>query len=199
MLSKEFADSAHDKEEASELIIGSVHADNLVIRANKPDSPSTRKDDEEILIKDNVSHAPESTEPKQEESSSEGLLSKPKLEGPKVVGKIDLEAQGKKKKEEPVKEEPVKEEPAKKEPVKEEKVEEKPKEPEAKTEEVPPEVEEKEVAEEPPKEPEVVEVKKENQTIQAKADSLKGLTVLGKIELPKEKKKEKTGCLFRRE
>ena len=54
VLSKEFADSAHDKEEASELTIGSTHSDNMVIKA-KEDHIEKRKEEEEILITDNVS------------------------------------------------------------------------------------------------------------------------------------------------
>ncbi len=181
LLSKEFADSAHDKEEASELTIGASHTDNLVIKANKQESGSSRKDEEEILIKDNVASIPEPTpvkEEKEEEETTEGLLSKPKLEGPKVVGKIDLDKKEKPKKEEEKpepeeeKEEPVaKAEEKKEEPVaeKEVKVEEKKEEPKA--------------TEEPEE--------KKNEVIEAKADSLKGLTVLGKIDLPTEKKKEK--------
>ena len=50
MLSKEFADSAMDKEEASGLTIGSTHTDNMVIKSSEG---SDSGDDEQILIKDN--------------------------------------------------------------------------------------------------------------------------------------------------
>ncbi|MEP1096603.1 MAG: translation initiation factor IF-2, partial [Cyclobacteriaceae bacterium] len=94
---------------------------------------------------------------------------KAKLEGPKVVGKIDL---GKKKKEE----ESKKEEEAKVE----EKVEE----------EATPTVE---VVEEPKKPEEKVEeeapAEPQKEVIKAKADSLRGLKVLDKIELPVDKPK----------
>ena len=228
MLSKEFADSALDKEEASGLTIGSKHGDKLVIKTTPDGQVKENKDEERILIKDNVA-APiaekeEAVEAKAEEPEKQAeapetdrvQLDSEKLSGPKVVGKIDLDSVGKpKKKEEPkptkedkpepvaeekppveVKEEPkpekeeekpvaVKEEPKKeeepisiekettKEPVKEEKVEEKAPQEKVKVEEKP---EEK------------VEEKKETEVVKAKADSLKGLTVLGKIELPKEKK-----------
>ncbi len=182
LLSKEFADSAHDKEEASELTIGSSHSDNLVIKANKPDSSSNQNDEEEILIKDNAaaSSAPaeapskekESEKAKEEKKEDDNIIAKPKLEGPKVVGKIDLDEKGrvKKKEAEKPKEEPKKEEAPKAEEKKEE-----------------PKKEEPAKAEEPKKE----EEKPSDSKIEAKADSLKGLTVVGKIELPQEKKKEK--------
>ena len=57
MLARAFADSAHDKEEASELTIGGK-TDNLVINADKMPAEE-KKDDERILIKDNVASEPE--------------------------------------------------------------------------------------------------------------------------------------------
>ncbi len=196
MLSKEFADSAMDKEEASGLTIGTAHSDNMVIKSNKDTTPET-SDDDQILIKDNSTKEAESDRAETSRGSS-------KLDGPRVVGKIDLDQKKKpaepkpvdKKEEPPVKEEkpePKKEEEkpviSEKEEAKEEK---KPAEPEAVKEE-PVEEEAPEKAEE---ETEQTEEPKEEQKegkskIEAKADSLKGLTVLGKIELPAEKKKPK--------
>ncbi|MEP0984492.1 translation initiation factor IF-2 [Ekhidna sp.] len=180
MLAREFADSAHDKEEASELTIGGK-TDNLVINADKT-PVQDKSEDERILIKDNVAS----------DSQPEKISAKTKLDGPKVVGKIDLN----KKKEEPAKEEPKKEEPKleKKEEVKEaKKVEEKKKEEPSKEEpkKEEPKVEKKEEVkvapkEEKPKEEEKAPVK---EVIKAKADSLRGLKVLDKIELPKDKPK----------
>ena len=177
VLSREFADSAHDKEEASELTIGTVHADNLVIRANKEEGLPKRKDETEILIKDNVvpetPETPAPPKPEPEKTPEPEAISRPKLDGPKVVGKIDLNPKPKKveKKEEKVEE--VKEEIKEKEPVKETPVETK-------------------VEETPPTPPPAEKPKKEtpvSTTIQAKADSLRGLKVLGKIELPTKKEK----------
>ncbi len=162
LLSKEYADSAHEKEEASELVIGSKSGDNVVIKADVASPKEETKAEEEIRITDNTqvtTETPEETpaKPETEEAKSDG----PKLQGIKVVGKIDLD-KGKKKEPEPKpepepekKEEPKKEEPKAEEPKKEESVK----------------------APEPEK--------KEESTIKAKADSLKGLKVLGKIELPK--------------
>lgn len=271
MLSKEFADSAMDKEEASGLTIGSKHTDNLIIKAGEEEKAKKEVEEEEILIKDNLSpaippaaaeeKAPDKTpepvveapakveEPKVEEDQKES--DRPKLQGIKVVGKIDLENTGKKKKpvetpkekevvpeekpipvvEEVKKEEaptPVAQEPTpepeakkeeekkeeKKEDEKKEVVVEKPKE-EPKTEvvqekepEVAPEpVKEKVIEEKAPKETKqdtpVVDNKEDKKeqpsnengsgVIEAKAESLRGLKVLGKIELPQEKKKSKSG------
>ncbi len=172
MLAREFADSAHDKEEASELTIGGK-TDNLVINAEKV-SAEENKEDERILIKDNVSA----------EAEPEKISARTKLDGPKVVGKIDLDK--KKKEEEPKKEvakeeakveEKVEEKPKAEEPKVEEKVEEKPKAKEAK-----PEIKEEKAEEKKEQTP-------EKEVIKAKADSLRGLKVLDKIELPKDKPK----------
>lgn len=173
MLAREFADSAHDKEEASELTIGGK-TDNLVINAEKV-SAEEKKEDERILIKDNVTA----------ESEPEKISARTKLDGPKVVGKIDLD---KKKKEEAELEEPKEEV---KEEMKEEAVEvpEPAKEVKEETPEVKEELPQKEDSKPEAKESEEEEKKPEKEVIKAKADSLRGLKVLDKIELPKDKPK----------
>lgn len=236
LLSKEFASSAMEKEEASGLTIGTKHAEDMVIKATGDGKPA-KDDEEEILIKDNSAKAP-AEEPAQD---AEEVISRPTLSGPKVVGKIDLDNLGKpakakeapKPQEAPKKEEekpapepaaPVAEEkPAPKEekapePAQEKapEVEEKPKEdvkpPEAQKQEEKPEKQEEpaptpKVAEEKAEtkaaeetkakpeakkeEPKKEEAKKSSDVIEGKADSLKGLTVLGKIELPADRKKPK--------
>ncbi|MEM8893029.1 MAG: translation initiation factor IF-2 N-terminal domain-containing protein, partial [Bacteroidota bacterium] len=181
LLAREFADSAHDKEEASGLTIGTKHSDDVVIKATSS-SASKKEDEEEILIKgfaQNVETTEEETttpEPAEEEVAA---VESPKLQGIKVVGKIDLD----KKKEEPEPtaeveepaevEEEVVETPQAEEPAKEVKSEET-------------------TAPDTPAEAETKETEGEAQgpVIEAKADSLKGLTVLGKIELPQEKPKK---------
>lgn len=228
LLSREFASSAQEKEEASGLTIGTKHSDNLVIKATG-EQVSEPDEEEEILIKDNRTKE----KSKDDSDNVDAILGRQKLEGPKVIGKIDLDA----KKTAPKPPEPAKPEPQVVVPKEEPKPEEQPK-PEPKVEapketpkpEEPVKPKEPEVVAEQPKEPAPVqEVKKEEpkkiiepekprvvpsfkkeelpkpqqgfqknkevkeeqpkqETIQAKADSLKGLTVLGKIELPEKKK-----------
>lgn len=165
MLAKEFASSAMDKEEASGLTIGQKHSDNLVIDSESDSASKKREDEEEIFIKNISASQEETTEsevkeseapalpPAEEKSPEPAPSSKTKLQGIKVVGKIDLE---------PKKAAP----PAKKE---------------AKSEQ-----EQKKTKPETPKKPEPA-AEEPREVIEAKADALKGLTVLGKIELPKEK------------
>lgn len=265
LLSKEFADSELDKEEARSLSIGGKHSENVIIDTQSDVLPSENEEEEEILIKGNqfeqhtesvFSEGPKTADKTPE---TEYTSEKPKLQGIKVVGKIDLEKKktAAKKEKVEVEEKVVEEKPtvpeekvvekepvvekekvveesvipeekiAKKEPevvakekaitedkpaveekiITEEKsateekiaVEEKE---EAKTVEAPP-VEEKAppAAQEPEKKTSkkikeettpiekaadpIPEVKEEDKVIEAKAETLKGLKVLGKIELPK--------------
>lgn len=172
LLSREFADSAHDKEEASGLTIGTKPEDVVI----KKTGDNKKEPEERILIKDNVEH--------EEKKEPEKVSAKTKLEGPKVVGKIDLDA--KPKREEAPEPEAKKEEPKEAAKAKEE-PKEAPKKEEAKEEAKEEPKEEKPKAEEKPAE----EKKEVNELIKAKADSLKGLSVVGKIELPKERSKSK--------
>lgn len=155
LLSKEYASSATEKLEASGLTIGAKHGDNVVIDSENEVVKKRAEDDENILIKNLVSK--EIVTKEEEEKPEKVEREKPKLEGIKVVGKIDLK---KKEKEEKIeKEEKVEEEAPKKETV---------------------------VA----KKEEVVE-KPEQEVIKARADKLKGLKVVDRIELPPEKEKKK--------
>ncbi|MEQ9300297.1 MAG: translation initiation factor IF-2 [Cyclobacteriaceae bacterium] len=218
LLAREFADSAHDKEEASGLTIGTKHADNQVIKATSSHTVK-KEDDEEILIKgygqgqeqeveSPKEAAPAKSEPEQEVTKVES----PKLQGFKVVGKIDLDKKKQAPKDEPAPEvkeeapaevapEPAKEEaaPVAKEeaPVEEAKAETKeetaPAQEAAAPEKAQPTEEAaptQEVAATEEAVPSQEEEKPKSSVIEAKADSLKGLTVLGKIELPKEKSKK---------
>ena len=88
MLSKEYATSASEKLEASGLTIGAKHVENVTI---VPEVEAHRKkvdEEESVLIKNlgskEIKHK---EEPKLEKVERE----KPKLEGFKVVGKIELE------------------------------------------------------------------------------------------------------------
>jgi len=176
ILSKEFATSAMDKEEALGLTIGKKHSDNFIIDSEINEEEKQNDEEEEILIKSiTATKKQEEVEEKEEEIKEEKEIwdDKPKLKGIKVVGKIDLETE---KKTPEVKEE-VKEEIHEKEieePVVEEKVE-------VVEEETPiPEQEDKKTTD-PKAETEKV--------IEAKAESLRGLKVVGKIDLPEKKKK----------
>ena len=213
MLSKEFASSASEKLEASNLTIGTKHTENISINA-EVEAPRKKTDEEDrILIKNlgskdilkqrEVPVTPAviaKEEPKTEKVESE----KPKLEGIKVVGKIDLDP---KKKEEPKTPEVKKVEAEAKPEVKPEPKLVEPKaevKPETKVVEPKPVVEKVLIAEvkQPEKkvEPKVVAppvattteavAEPEKELITARADKLKGLKVIDRIELPVEKKKE---------
>lgn len=260
MLAKEFESSALDKEEASGLTIGKKHSDNIVIDSEFDPDQAKKEEEEEIFIK-NISAKKEAESAKEieakkevekeqkkkdaekekqaekaekEKKEEEERNAAPKLQGIKVVGKIDLSGkqkplapkteapaeaapekevkEGSKEKEaaketkptiesaesqeEEKKEVKKEEKPAPEQPVAEEASEEK----EEKTaeegkEETPAPAAEKEKSEEksaPVSEPEAPDAEeKRDKTIEAKASQLKGLTVLGKIELPKEKSKKK--------
>jgi len=193
MLAKEFASSASEKEEASHLTIGTKMTEDFV-RSSSRNIASAKSDQEdpEILIK-NLStqevapieakkETPEKVEEPKEEVKTEPEVKKepksepttdekeatdkkkdditsPKLEGIKVVGKIDLDSKPDK----------VKTSAPKKDVA------------------LAPKVEEKVEAKKPTAE---VDDTTRGKVIAAKADSLKGLTVLGKIELPKEAPKK---------
>ncbi|HEY9116479.1 MAG TPA: translation initiation factor IF-2, partial [Roseivirga sp.] len=181
MLAKEYAASAHEKEEASHLTIGTKHVEDMVIDSSgvttEPQKEPTPKKEEpkptpppveEAKKPEPVAEKPvEEKKPVVEEKKPETKPEEKKPEvqpkeeekksGLKVLGKIDLDA-GKKK---PVEK---KEEP-KPEPKKEEKA----------------------TAHKVEKSPEAPQ---KDELIEAKADSLRGLKVLGKIELPVEKPKK---------
>ncbi len=170
MLSREFADSAHDKEEASGLTIGTKIEEEVISEA-PADLPKPRKEEEEsILIKNLSVDKKETPEVEAKKETEKVQQDKPKLKGLSVVGKIDLD---KKKPEAEVEAEPEPEvEP----------LAEKPKE------------EPKPKAEKPAEVPtnEQVKAPEEKQEVRkARADKLKGLKVVGKIDLPVEKEKSK--------
>src|SRR6185369_5758620 len=153
MLAKEYASSASEKLEASGLTIGGKHVETPAVKVEPEVHRKKAEDEESMLIKnlgskDIIKHKEEAKPDKVE-------IEKPKLEGFKVLGKLDL---SKKKKEEEIKE--IKEVKEVKEIVEEKVVV-----------EVKPEVE---------KAPEVVEL----ELIKAKAGKLQGLKVLDKINLP---------------
>ncbi|WP_291780231.1 translation initiation factor IF-2 [Cecembia sp.] len=218
MLAKEFKSSAMEKEEASHLSIGKRHHETFTIEA---ESDAKEEKKPEPVQEAKPTEAPK-PQPKPEAPKEEKLekvpVDAPKLQGIKVLGKIDLSG----KKEEPKKEEEkVPEAPKVKEEIKEapkpapkpkestpQAVKPQPKDNDAKKEKTPqPEAKKETPAPQPTEKPKPVEAKKEPQqktetpdqteqkkplqVISAKADALKGLTVLGKIELPAERSKKK--------
>lgn len=212
MLSKEFASSAMDKEEASGLTIGKKRAENVVIDSDEESNKDENEDEEEKVLIKSLTTKDKTPEAKPETTAEKTKAEAPKLQGFKVVGKIDLNPK-KDRQEEPKEKAETpqpKEEPRAETP--KEEVKEAPKAQESKTKEEPPKAtetpkEEKRETEEKPK-PQAKEVSQEetpqtapkaaetkDSLIEAKADSLKGLTVLGKIELKESdrRKKKKKG------
>ena len=170
MLAKEYASSASEKLEASSLTIGIKPVVENLVRKAEPETHRKKADEEEnVLIKnlgskDIIKHKEEpkaeiTTEPKPEKVEVE----KTKLEGIKVLGKIDLAKESKKETKKEPKKEPTIIEPEEIKVVVEKKIIEAPI---------------VSIAEKP------VEL----ELIKAKAEKLQGLKVLHKIELPAEKK-----------
>jgi translation initiation factor IF-2 len=208
MLLKEFESSAIDKKEASGLTIGTKRGDSVVVKSDSPNSKKNKDEEEEIFIKNLSTQSTQRDQSqrdkeetalkeikkkaeKEKEKEAEKIhaeedtsSSKVKLQGIKVVGKIELEE--KKTKSAKTKEEKVS--PSKSGKTKEAPLTEKPVKKEGK--EKPAEKEKKEKIAE--KEPEK-EKQEEEALVGAKADTLKGLTVLGKIELPEKAKRKDDG------
>lgn len=170
LLSKEFASSATDKLEASGLSIGAKHSDNVIVEKEK-ESAKKRVEDEEtsIMIKNLGS---KDLKTKEEIKPEKVEREKTKLEGIKVVGKIELEKKAEKAEEKPV----VKAETKVANEVKESK--------EIEVEK--PVKESKEVAAK--KEDSQEEKQPEQELIKGRADKLQGLKVLDRIQLPEKKK-----------
>lgn len=101
MLSKEFASSASEKAEASGLTIGIKLNEPAPVKV-EPEVVKTKKAEEEesVLIKNLGSK--EIVKPKEEPKTEKVEIEKPKLEGFKVLGKVELEKKKPAKKEEKV-------------------------------------------------------------------------------------------------
>ncbi len=213
LLLKEFESSALDKKEASNLNIGKKHAEHVVIDAEQADTKKNSEEEEEIFIKNNFIPKEEDT-PKEKVTPVVETPSAPKQElvepsdkvklpGVKVLGKIELT---------PKKPAADKTKKTVEEPKKVEKQKAADTKVEAKTEEPKPVLKEEAkpatkeisapVAEEPVEAEKAVVTDVEasvddtvipevEEVIGAKADALKGLTVLGKIELPDARDKKK--------
>lgn len=181
LLAKEFQHDIELRNEAEQVTLGTKKHESLEIGKEK-EGKKEDADGEELLIQDSSSPSIEKpAEEKQEEPVAKKQAEakaepekedKAKLSGPKVVGKIDLDAEKKKKEE------------AKKAKEKEE-------EEKQQVAEEPAETKEKPAAKEETKAPK--EEKAEEEVIKANAPKLEGPKILGKIELqePKPRKKEK--------
>ncbi len=208
LLNKEFKSSALDKEEASHLSIGKRHESISIESETVKEEPKPEPVAPPVIPKPEPAPipAPKPTpvpepeptpvpkeEPKEPSEPEKVTAEAPKLEGIKVLGKIDLSKN-------------VPSHQKKKHgnqqqgPRKQEKTEQQPRKPEVKGQTQVPKSPVAPKAQEQPKP--AAPVKKEAPTptaqpedkvISAKADSLKGLTVLGKIELPADRSKKKGG------
>jgi len=103
MLSKEFASSASEKAEASGLTIGVKHIEATPVKVESEVHRKKKEEEENVLIKNLGSK--DIVKPKEEPKTEKVELEKPKLEGIKVVGKIELEKKKTKKEEKVIEEE----------------------------------------------------------------------------------------------
>jgi translation initiation factor IF-2 len=191
MLLKDFESSASDKKEASGLTIGTKRGDSVVVKSDIPTSKKTKDEEEEIFIKNlstqsnqrekeetaqkEVKKKTEKEKEKEATPEEDIAASKVKLQGIKVVGKIDLgEKKAKTKEEKTAKKSAETSETKEKTTKKEEKITAK-------------EKKESVVENEAEKEKEKLE---DDVIVGAKADTLKGLTVVGKIDLPEKSRKK---------
>lgn len=90
LLAKEYAASASEKIEASILTIGQKHTENLTIQSDNESHRKKVTEEDNILIKNLGSKEIKSKE-KEEARQPEKVQRDAKLEGIKVVGKIDLD------------------------------------------------------------------------------------------------------------
>ena len=89
MLAKEFKSSAKEKEEASHLSIGKRHNETFTIKAESESEPEReRKQEQPVKQAPKAEEKKEAVKPEAERVSAEA----PKLQGIKVVGKIDLDS-----------------------------------------------------------------------------------------------------------
>jgi translation initiation factor IF-2 len=95
MLAKEFASSASEKAEASAMTIGVKHIESPPV-VTEADMPRKKQVEEESILIKNLG-SKEIVKPKEETKTEKVEVEKPKLEGIKVVGKIELEKDKEKK------------------------------------------------------------------------------------------------------
>ena len=110
LLSREFASSASEKQEASHLTIGTKHAEPAPPKVEKPATRKKQDEEQKVLITNVASEKPKA--PKEEPKPEKVERERAPLGGIKVVGKIDLEPKEPQKEEAPApKPEPQPEKP----------------------------------------------------------------------------------------
>ena len=171
MLVAEFESSILDKEEALGLTIGRRHPEKYMADSEATKEQYDKEEEEEIFIKTVTGDKEEAVKEKNTSEPGEREAEKvesdvPKLKGIKVVGKIELAEEKAKKGDQQIDQnkDPELQKVSIEEPEKSE-----------------------EIHSPNEKEPTDVDVEDKN-LIEARADSLKGLTVVGKIDLPDNKK-----------
>ena len=170
LLLQEFQGNKAIREKADQMVIGTrIVKETPIVAEKKSPLPPLPKIEPEPVVEPEPEPVVEAKEEKPvEEVKEEKVVDRPKVEGPKVVGKIDLEEKKKPKKVEPKK---------KAEPVKEKVVE-------------TPKAKEEVKKEEPKQSPKTTTPPAKQEMHKGEAPKLKGLKILGKIEI-KEKKKGK--------
>jgi translation initiation factor IF-2 len=108
MLSKEFASSASEKAEASGLTIGVKHIEPTAPVKAEAEVHRKKKDEEESVLIKNLG-SKDIVKPKEEPKTEKVEVETPKLEGIKVLGKIELEKKKEKKEEKVEEKQPEKE------------------------------------------------------------------------------------------
>jgi translation initiation factor IF-2 len=97
LLSKEYASSASEKIEASILTIGQKHTETLTVQSEADSHRKKTTEDDNILIKNLGSKEIKSKEKEEARQPEKVQRESAKLEGIKVLGKIDLETKKKEK------------------------------------------------------------------------------------------------------
>ncbi|MEQ1585725.1 MAG: translation initiation factor IF-2 [Cyclobacteriaceae bacterium] len=108
MLSKEYASSASEKAEASGLTIGVKHIEPTTPVKTESEVHRKKKDEEESVLIKNLG-SKDIVKPKEEPKLEKVEVETPKLEGIKVLGKIELEKKKEKKEEKVEEKQPEKE------------------------------------------------------------------------------------------
>jgi translation initiation factor IF-2 len=180
LLLKEFSSDKNAREEAEQVSqnISKVKRETVLIEDGKPKQKAKEEFQEEIVIKDlSAGTETETEKASRTKAKKEAEVVKTEvenLEGPKVLGKVDLNTIASKSDKKGKKETPAEAEEAKKAKAKKKKQEE----------EVVPEVK-------PVVEPEPIQEEGKEDFLETKFEKLEGPKILGKMELPVKEEKKK--------